>query len=120
MFSEIFIQQLLLQLNITSVVGSRVALKRIGAVRRGHCPFHYDHVKNLYLVVYPRTQSYYCQACGEKGDAIKFIMEIDGVTFTQAVVHLCHRYGIPMYHIGNRGIHYESGRSVHSRFRHHY
>lgn len=66
-------------------------IKNEGTVLRTLCPFHNDNVKPN-LTIYPKTNSYYCFACGESGDAAKFISEMDGITITEARNRVNGRY----------------------------
>ena len=48
------------------------------------CPFHREDTPSLKL--YP--QGFYCFGCGKGGDVIRFVMELFGITFSQAVTRL--------------------------------
>lgn len=50
------------------------------------CPFHPDKTASMDV----RKGFYYCYGCGEYGNAIKFLMKRDGLTFPQAVLKLTH------------------------------
>ncbi|MBL8179682.1 MAG: DNA primase [Bryobacterales bacterium] len=91
-----FARQLKSSIDIVDVVGERVRLKRSGNTPNwmGLCPFHTE--KTPSFNVNSKIQRYKCFGCGESGDAIKFVMEMDGVTFLEAVKALAERYGIPM------------------------
>ena len=91
-----FVDQLKSQLDIVDVVGHYVRLKRNGASPRhvGLCPFHTE--KTPSFGVHSVHQFYKCFGCDAKGDLIKFVMEIEGVTFWESLKLLSDRYGIPM------------------------
>ncbi len=91
-----FARQLKSSVDIVDVVGERVRLKRSGATPNwmGLCPFHTE--KTPSFNVNAKIQRYKCFGCGESGDVIKFVMELDGVTFLEAMKSLAERYGIPM------------------------
>lgn len=80
--------------DIVDVVGGYLRLDRAGAQYRGLCPFHEDHKPSLN--VDPQYQSYRCWACGAHGDVIKFVMEMDRLSFREALERLAERAGIKL------------------------
>jgi len=60
----------------------------------GLCPFHTE--KTPSFGVHEVHQFYKCFGCGQGGDVIKFVMEIEGLTFWEAVKALAERHGIPV------------------------
>lgn len=91
-----FIEQLKSSVDIVRVVGEYVRLKRAGAGPRytGLCPFHPE--KTPSFSVHSTHQFYKCFGCGAGGDVIKFVMEIERLTFWEAVKLLAERNGIPL------------------------
>jgi len=89
-----FVEQLKSSVDIVSVVGEYVRLRKAGTRYVGLCPFHTE--KTPSFGVHPAHQFYKCFGCGAGGDVIKFVMEIEGLTFYEALQHLSERYGIPM------------------------
>jgi DNA primase len=91
-----FAEQLKSQLNIVDVVGQYVRLKRSGAGPRyvGLCPFHSE--KTPSFGVHSTLQFYKCFGCDASGDVFKFVMELESLTFPEALKLLAERYGIPM------------------------
>ncbi len=90
-----FAQQLKGSIDIVSVIGERVALKKRGAFSYvGLCPFHQE--KSGSFNVHQEKQFYKCFGCGASGDVIKFVMEYENITFLEALTSLAERYGIPM------------------------
>ena len=53
---------------------------------KAHCPFHEDDTPSL--MVYPKTNSYWCFGCNVGGDSIDFIMRHRGLTYKQAIAYL--------------------------------
>src|ERR1019366_3391321 len=90
-----FVEQLKSSVDIVSVVGEYVKLRRSGANRyMGLCPFHSEKTPSFTVhVVY---QFYKCFSCGVHGDVVKFVQEKDGLSFYEALKSLSERYGIPM------------------------
>ena len=68
---------------IDRLVAQYLSLRPSGVNFVGRCPFHDDHDPSL--VVYPRTQSFYCFGCRKSGDAISFLMEMERLTFREAL-----------------------------------
>ena len=91
-----FVEQLKSSIDIVKVVGEYVRLRRVGSTGRylGLCPFHQE--KTPSFNVNQARQFYKCFGCGAGGDALKFVMEVDGLTFPEALKLLAERNGIPM------------------------
>jgi DNA primase len=91
-----FVEQLKSSIDIVKVVGEYVRLRRVGATGRyvGLCPFHQE--KTPSFNVNQTRQFYKCFGCGAGGDALKFVMEVDGLTFPETLKLLAERNGIPM------------------------
>ncbi len=90
-----FVEQLRSSVDIVSVIGERVRLKKSGPNRyMGLCPFHTE--KSPSFTVHVVHQFYKCFSCGAGGDVFKFITEIEGISFYEALKFLAERYGIPM------------------------
>ena len=75
------------------IVGETVTLKRSGANYLGLCPFCQE--KTPTFSVHATKQFYYCFGCGAKGDVFRFVMEIEGVAFPEAMRHVAQRVGLP-------------------------
>src|SRR5579863_8624326 len=91
-----FVEQLKSSIDIVKVAGEYVRLRRVGATGRyiGLCPFHQE--KTPSFNVNQARQFYKCFGCGAGGDALKFVMEVEGLTFPEALKLLAERNGIPM------------------------
>jgi DNA primase len=89
-----FVEQLKASVDIVKVVGEYVRLKRAGPRWMGRCPFHNE--KTGSFSVHSTHQFYYCFGCQAKGDVIKFVMEIERLSFYEALKLLAERNGIPM------------------------
>lgn len=87
-----FVQTLLDRVDIVDVVGSRVKLRKSGKNHSGLCPFHNENTPSF--TVNQNKQFYYCFGCGASGDALKFVMEQDGLDFVQAIEHLSSLAGL--------------------------
>jgi DNA primase len=90
-----FVDQLKSAVDIVSVIGEYVRLRKSSAYRyTGLCPFHSE--KTPSFSVHASKQFYHCFGCHAHGDVLKFVMEIEGVSFYEALKSLAERYGIPM------------------------
>ena len=92
-FPESFLTELAERNDIEDVVGSYVRLtKRSGSNLFGLCPFHSE--KTPSFSVSPDKQIYHCFGCGKGGSVINFIMEIENLSFPDAVEFLARRAGM--------------------------
>ncbi|MBQ8551117.1 MAG: DNA primase [Clostridia bacterium] len=78
--------------DIESVISQYVNLKRRGKNLVGLCPFHNE--KTPSFTVYPENGSYYCFGCGQGGDVITFVSQIEKLDYVEAVKLLADRSGI--------------------------
>ncbi|MCQ9616718.1 DNA primase [Paenalcaligenes niemegkensis] len=92
MIPESFIQELLVRVDISDVVGRYVQLRKGGANLLGLCPFHNE--KSPSFTVSPTKQFYHCFGCGAHGSAVSFLMQHTGATFPEAVRSLASEVGL--------------------------
>lgn len=78
--------------DIVEVVGRAVHLSKRGRNYIGLCPFHSE--KTPSFNVSPEKRSYHCFGCGAGGNAIRFVMEMEGLTFPEAVRQLAEEVNI--------------------------
>ena len=94
-FSDDFIAELRARNDIEDVVSKYVDLQYRGSrMPKGLCPFHTE--KTASFTIYRDTQSYYCFGCGNGGDVITFIKNIERLDYVEAVRFLCDRCGLAM------------------------
>ena len=92
-FPENFINELVERNDIVDVVSGYVRLsKKSGSNMFGLCPFHSE--KTPSFSVSPDKQIYHCFGCGKGGGVINFIMEIENLSFPEAVEFLARRAGM--------------------------
>ena len=94
-YPEKFITELVERSDIVDVVSGYVRLgKKSGANMFGLCPFHSE--KTPSFSVSPDKQIYHCFGCGKGGGVINFVMEIENLSFPEAVEFLARRAGMPL------------------------
>lgn len=84
--------------NVYDVISDYLPLKRAGANYLALCPFHNE--KTPSFVVSPTKNIFKCFGCGISGDAVKFVMEYEKLSFSEAIVKLAAKYGIKVSYIG--------------------
>ncbi len=91
-FPASFIDELVVRNPIEDVVGQYVSLRRAGANMFGLCPFHGE--KTASFSVAPDKGIYYCFGCHKGGGVINFQMEVEGLSYPDAVRALAKRAGM--------------------------
>lgn len=89
-----FLDELTARCDIVDIVSHYVALKKSGSNYFGICPFHNE--KTASFSVAPDKQIFYCFGCGAGGGPIRFIMDIEGLEFGDAVQFLAKQYNMPV------------------------
>ena len=123
-FPEAFLDELIARNPIEDVVSQYVNLKRSGSNLFGLCPFHGE--KTPSFSVSPDKGIYYCFGCHKGGSVINFEMEIEGLSYPDAVRALAKRAGLEVpedeqyqsrYRQQERlwALHKEAARFFHSR-----
>lgn len=87
-----FIDELMARCDIADVVADYVPLTRKGGSLWGCCPFHSERTPSFHVV--PERQMYKCFGCGKGGGVINFIMEIENLSYLDAVRFLAKRAGL--------------------------
>jgi DNA primase len=81
--------------SIADIIGESVTLRSAGGGNlKGLCPFHDE--KTPSFTVAPARNVYYCHGCGQGGDAIKFLMDAEHLSFIESVERLASRSGIQL------------------------
>jgi len=78
--------------DIVDVVREFVTLRKAGVNYKGLCPFHNE--KTPSFVVSPAKQLCKCFSCGKGGDAVHFLMNMEQLTYPEAIKWLGRKYGI--------------------------
>ncbi|NJD91799.1 MAG: DNA primase, partial [Geobacter sp.] len=77
---------------IVEVISDYISLRKSGANYQGLCPFHGE--KTPSFNVNPGRGIFHCFGCGVGGNAITFVMKMEGLTFPEAVKLLAKRVGV--------------------------
>lgn len=93
--SDETLQLILSKIDINDVIGEYVHLKKSGKNYLGLCPFHAE--KTPSFSVHVEKQFYRCFGCGAAGNAVSFLMDIEGYSFPQAVQVLGEKVGINLH-----------------------
>ena len=93
-FDQRFLDELTARSDIVDVVGGYVSLQPRGAEYWGCCPFHSEKTPSFH--VRPDQQMYYCFGCKKGGGVINFVMEIENLSYPDAVRFLARRANIPV------------------------
>lgn len=90
-----FAQQVKATADIVTIVGAHVRLRKSGADRYiGLCPFHSE--KTPSFSVNGSLQIFKCFGCGKGGDVFNFLMELQGLSFFEALKSLAEQHGLEM------------------------
>ena len=88
------LEEILRRTDIVQLVGRRVKLTRKGQSFWGCCPFHGE--KSASFKVENARRTYKCFGCGKGGDAFKWLMETEGLSFPEAVERLAGEAGVEL------------------------
>lgn len=91
-FDKFFVKSLRDKISITELVSKYIPLTKKGTSSWGCCPFHSE--KTASFSVCEDKNFYHCFGCGAHGDVVSFIMQIQHISFIEAVEQLCHDFQI--------------------------
>ena len=80
--------------DIVDVVGDFVTLKKRGVNYIGSCPFHNE--KTPSFTVSPSKGICKCFGCGAGGNSVNFVMELENMSYPEALKYLARKYNIPV------------------------
>lgn len=86
------IQDIKNRIDIVDVIGDFVSLKKVGGNYRALSPFTNEKSPSFY--VSPSKEIFKCFSSGKGGDAIAFVMEVEGINYIEALKYLAQKYGI--------------------------
>jgi DNA primase len=94
------IEALKSSIDIVDVIGNYLELKKAGANYKANCPFHGE--KTPSFVVSPSKQIFHCFGCGVGGDAIKFVMDYEKLSYPETIEKLASSFNFSLrYTQGN-------------------
>jgi DNA primase len=93
-FPQTFIEDLKHQADIVRVIQDYVPLKKAGASWKAPCPFHKETKPSFN--VNPGKEMFFCFGCHKGGSVFTFIMEIERVTFPEAIKIVAEKSGVPL------------------------
>ena len=97
--------------DIVSLIGDYTNLSRRGSQYWGCCPFHNE--KTPSFTVDPVKKFYHCFGCGVGGDSIKFVMEMESLSYPDAISELARKASIEItYEAGSGGVKIERDRDL--------
>jgi DNA primase len=83
---------------IDEVVSAYVTLRNAGSgSQKGLCPFHDE--KTPSFTVTPARQYFHCFGCGQGGDVLSFVQQVEGLSFVEAVEKLAARFGVELHYV---------------------
>jgi DNA primase len=88
------LEEVLRRTDIVQLVGKRVKLARRGQAFWGCCPFHQE--KSPSFKVENARRTYKCFGCGKGGDAFRWLMEVEGLSFPESVERLAGEAGVEL------------------------
>ena len=98
-FSDDFVREVVNHTDLVQLMEERgVALRRTGSTFKACCPFHSE--KTPSFNVNPQRGFFHCFGCGTSGDAIRFLMLFERLTFAEAVTDLANKAGVELRHEG--------------------
>ena len=94
LYPQTFIDDLKRQADIVRVIQDYVQLKKKGANWMACCPFHKE--KTPSFSVSPAKEIFYCFGCHKGGSVFNFVMEVERVSFPEAIRIVAEKIGMPL------------------------
>ncbi len=86
------IEEIKSRIDVVDVIGDFIQLKRAGQNYRALSPFADEKTPSFF--VFPKNENFKDFSSGKQGDAITFLMELEGLSYVDALVFLAKKYGI--------------------------
>lgn len=87
--------------DIVAIVGEYTRLERRGSDFWGCCPFHNEKTPSFHVI--PDRKMYHCFGCGKGGGVVNFVMEMEKLSFVEAVEALAKKSGVEVVYEGGGG-----------------
>ena len=91
-FTPEFMEELKYKCDIVEIISQYVPLQKKGGRYFGCCPFHNEKTPSMCV----NNGWYHCFGCGASGDVVKFVMEMESVSFYDAVKILADKVGMQL------------------------
>lgn len=91
-FTPEFMEELKYKCDLVEVISQYVPLQKKGGRYFGCCPFHNEKTASFCV----NNGWYHCFGCGATGDVVKFVMEMESVSFYDAVKLLADKVGMQL------------------------
>lgn len=88
------VNRVLEQVDIVDIISQYVQLNKQGKNYFGYCPFHEERTPSF--SVEEEKQFFHCFSCKRGGTVFNFIMEIEGITYPEAIIKVAELAGIPI------------------------
>ncbi len=93
-FNKASLESLRQQIDLIEVLSAHIPLKKSGSAYKGLCPFHDE--KTPSFIINKGDTHYHCFGCGAHGDAIKFLMTHQKLSFSESVILLADRFHVQL------------------------
>jgi len=88
------IEEIRISSDIVTYISRYVPLKKAGKNFKGLCPFHQE--KTPSFIVSPEKQLYHCFGCGKGGNIFGFLMDIEKISYLEAIRKIASDLGISL------------------------
>ena len=93
------IEEIQQKADIVSIISEYTKLEKRGTDYWGCCPFHHEKTPSFH--VEPDKRFFYCFSCHAGGNVIKFLMEVEKISYTEAITSLAKKTGTEIIYSGN-------------------
>lgn len=94
MIPDKFIEEIQSRIDIVDIISGYLPLKKTGRNFKACCPFHSE--KTPSFIVSPQKQIFHCFGCGQGGGVFQFLMQIEKISFPEAVEMMAKKLGMPI------------------------